>query len=319
MAAALQRQLLHACRLYTRLCPLERGKQRLHDFALRHFNPHAPLEFRLAPGIRIELDITDLLQSILFFRGVYERESMELWQEVIEPGDTVIDVGANIGLYTLLAAANVGKAGAVHAFEPAPQLFIRLLQNAQRNGLRNVRAHNIAVSDRCGAEKLYLAENSNRGKNSLCRDNAAAPDSAAQSICVASTALDDYLQRKGIRAIKAMKVDVEGAELRVFEGAQSVLARDDAPFLFFEASDLLSAGFGYTSIELKAHLRRLGYTVWRMRKRRLFPVADDESHRLEDLVALKPAHFARTAVRQRIRESNDVMPRRSDAATGSRD
>ena len=98
----------------------------------------------------------------------YEPETTGLLQRVIEPGMVVVDVGAHVGYYALLAAKRVGPQGKVYAFEPDPTNYALLLKNIELNGYRNILTTGEAVSDRVGTATLYLA-GLDTGRHSLFR------------------------------------------------------------------------------------------------------------------------------------------------------
>jgi FkbM family methyltransferase len=144
--------------------------------------------------------------------GTYEREQTRLFQEWIRPGDTVLDVGAHVGYYTLLASVLAGDNGTVWAFEPNPRNFRFLERHARINGRRNVRAEQAAVSDAEGSARFDFGTGSGTGH--LARGGA---------LEVRTVRLDDFCRRHGVRPA-AVKIDVEGAEGAVLEGARETLA-----------------------------------------------------------------------------------------------
>ena len=164
----------------------------------------------------------------------------------LKPGDTYVDVGANIGALALLAASKVGPSGYVHAFEAHPEIFRFLQGNIQLNGFSNISANNYAVADQPG--DLAFTDLHSDDQNSICQEG---------SIIVRANRLDDLLPVD--RPIALLKIDVEGAEKLVLDGAPQTLARTSA--IYFEYSDRMSAAFGYNLADLEELLLHAGFTV----------------------------------------------------------
>jgi FkbM family methyltransferase len=151
------------------------------------------------------------------------------FRDHIHPGDTVIDVGANIGIHTMLAAELVGRSGHVHAFEPDPQSMFYLMTNVNRNRLAGrVTLWSLAASDRSASAQLYL--DLKTARTTSLRANAYSPDTQIrQPIFVATAPLDDLITQPP----QFLKIDVEGAELAVLAGASRLLC-DYRPVLLVE-------------------------------------------------------------------------------------
>jgi FkbM family methyltransferase len=151
--------------------------------------------------------------------GTYEPEQTRLFEERLRAGDTVLDVGAHVGYYTLLSSVLVGPGGSVWAFEPNPQNAGFLRRHAQVNGCANVRVTEAAVSDEAGRARFDFGTGSGTGRLA-----------GGGALEVATVRLDDFVREHGI-APAAVKIDVEGGELRVLEGARDTLAAH-RPVLF---------------------------------------------------------------------------------------
>lgn len=151
--------------------------------------------------------------------GSYEPEQTRLFEEHVRPGSTVLDVGAHVGYYTVLSAVLAGEHGAVWAFEPNPNNAHFLRRHVEINGLRTVRVTEAAVSDANGTARFDFGSGSGTGH--LAEGGA---------VEVRTVRLDDFCAEHGI-APAAIKIDVEGAETSVLEGARATLARH-RPVLF---------------------------------------------------------------------------------------
>jgi FkbM family methyltransferase len=174
--------------------------------------------------------------------GTYEREQTRLFEHLLRPGGVVLDVGANVGYYTLLASVLVGDGGAVHAFEPEPRNAEFLRRHLRINGRRNVTVQQAAVSDRAGTARFTFGTGSGTGHLG-----------EAGTLEVRTLRLDDYCAEHGI-VPAAIKIDVEGAEMSVLAGACETLARH-RPVLFLSThgAEVHAASLGF--------LRGLGYQL----------------------------------------------------------
>jgi FkbM family methyltransferase len=148
----------------------------------------------------------------------------------VRPGDTVFDIGANIGLVTLHLSKLVGARGAVHAFEPNPNLVGFLEKMKQSNAASNIEIHASALGERAGVLTLNVPPG-NSGAASLLQDRNSAT-SVVHSVCVES--LDDVVDRRAIRSIRLMKIDVEGYEETVLKGATRTLRSLKPDAILFE-------------------------------------------------------------------------------------
>ncbi|HEV2736093.1 MAG TPA: FkbM family methyltransferase [Longimicrobiaceae bacterium] len=172
--------------------------------------------------------------------GTYEPEQTRLFAEHVRPGTTVLDVGAHVGYYTLLSAVLAGPAGSVWAFEPNPQNCAFLRRHLEINGCANARVTEAAVSDAAGRARFDFGRGSGTGH--LAGDGA---------LEVETVRLDDFVRERGI-APTAIKIDVEGAEVRVLDGGRDTLV-EHRPVLFLSTH---GAEVHRACMEL---LRTLGY------------------------------------------------------------
>jgi len=183
--------------------------------------------------------------------GWYERENIRFLQAWVRPGDTAIDVGANLGAYSISMAGAVGPAGRVLAFEPLEETFEWLRHNTAQ--WTNVTCFEIALSDR-SVESLPINVPLLFGhvpEPSLAGLDSRAVKSQRRNVRVAR--LDDY--RDLLNGLSFIKVDIEGHELAFLEGARSVLAQF-RPLVQFEANDIASQYAGFCRFASS-----LGYTV----------------------------------------------------------
>ncbi len=157
----------------------------------------------------------------------WEELTTEMFKKVVREGDTVLDLGANIGYFTLLAARLVGRSGRVFSFEPEPTNYNLLLKNIELNGYGNVVALQKAVSNTTGKVKLFL-DSKDTGAHSIYR-----PDGKSKFIEVEAVAPDDYFKDK-VNKIDVIKIDVEGAEMAALAGMDRILKENENLKMFVE-------------------------------------------------------------------------------------
>jgi FkbM family methyltransferase len=180
------------------------------------------------PGLRIEVhSLPDkYISSQIVETGEWEAFETEIVQHFLRPGDVFVDIGANIGWYTIVAASIVGVDGHVYAFEPAGDNFELAARNLIHNDLQNVTLEQMAISDRAGTDLLFLSTE-NLGDHRLF-----ASDEERSSQPVRATSLSEYFECKST-PIRMLKLDTQGSEARIFEGmpADFVRERDVAAIL----------------------------------------------------------------------------------------
>ena len=274
--------------------PFKRGKGVL----LRLFEPRLRKRdflIEIEPGVLIPGELDDWM-VLSFFTDAQRNLPLQLSRSLIRPGDMLIDVGANTGLWALGAAVRVGPAGTVHAFEPVPDNFVRLTRNLTLNNFANVLCQQLALADKSGHTVFYTATAGNSGIGSLEKRG-----EADRPIEIEMTTVDDYCAGHNISRVDLMKVDVEGAELLVFRGAERLLSADEAPIIMFETDEVLTARFGSSSTLIKSLLQQYGYDFYRYTGDRLEAVEVNElHHKQEDLFALKPFQIKRHRLLQRL-------------------
>jgi len=177
----------------------------------------------------------------------YAAEDREIVRTVVRPGDTVVDVGANIGFVALEAAAAAGPGGSVIAYEPHPRVFRFLSGNAALNPFPHLDLRGRAVGERAGSARITdgVADDQNR----VSSDGA--------GVDVPLVTLDDDLPPGPIRLLK---IDVEGFEVPVLRGAAGALQRTS--WIYVEVAEAHQARFGHAAAELLGLLSASGFELW---------------------------------------------------------
>jgi FkbM family methyltransferase len=232
------------------------GARSAYEFAYKRLVPQEPVAVE-CEGSWIYVDPRDIGVSLyLITEGVYEPRLTEFLEEALGPGMTVVDGGANVGYFTLLAAKLVGESGRVFAFEPEPRNFDFLRRSVERNDARNIVLTQSALSDRSGTAALFL-DRSNFGEPSFRESNVSEP---AGSVEVATVPLDEFLAKQADPHVDLIKLDTQGAEGLVLAGAERALG-NRALCLVMEFCPWGLRNMGTDPIELLEGLRGQGFEV----------------------------------------------------------
>lgn len=202
-----------------------------------------------------------------FYSGELDRKITWVCSRLVRPGDTVVDIGANLGLVTFALAAQVGPAGRVHAFEPNPEMCGLIERGIARNRLRNVQLHRTALGAEAG-ELTLSVPSGHAGSASLVEDRQSA-DSCRIRVPVQT--LTGAMEEREAEPVRLVKIDVEGFEPQVLEGARGFFARTPPDAVLFELWDngggnlgehptlqtLSEHGYGFFSIPKRLFRMRL--------------------------------------------------------------
>lgn len=212
--------------------------------AARHW-PWA-VKANIATGRTIYVDLRSSLGRGIYMKGEFDPNVFAPLHQVLRPGDIFLDIGANIGYYSMLALDLVGPSGQVHAFEvdERPLRCLRKTRRAQR--LSNLFIHTVAIGDRTGTANFYQDPDS--GHSHLTQNSGARR--------VAITTLDDWSNQVELPRVRAIKIDIEGAEILALHGARQFIAKH-RPVWVCEAWDSTASSPGGAAL----FLRDLGYRI----------------------------------------------------------
>ncbi|WP_148589315.1 FkbM family methyltransferase [Streptomyces sp. WAC01526] len=263
MSSTISETLATLGRGYVRDAPGALGKAAL---ATRYLNPwlrdHPRQRLvRTRFGAAMAVDTQDLIQRFVYLFGLWEPHMTHWLQRRLRPGDTYIDVGANVGYFSLLASQLVGEEGRVVAIEASPTFHARVLQHAEINGCSNLRTVNAAVADERKTVTLILASSSNMGAASIVPYGGP----AESTLDVEAYPLPQVLDADDIAGARVIKIDVEGAEGAVIRGLAPVLdkLRPDAE-ITVEVTPERMENLGDSADELLAIMREHGFHVYRL-------------------------------------------------------
>jgi FkbM family methyltransferase len=250
-------------------------------FAVERWGKHLagqPLSCRLFNGCAMMCELREHIQRQIYFFGAYEPIESYIVHHLIEPGMIVIDAGANVGQYTLVAAQRVGFSGQVHAFEPVPGNLELLERHVGINRFADrVKTNACALwDDECN---LSLNLGSDDLDENATNYSVSGQGAIARSVESRAVRLDDYVRLNNLDRLDLIKMDIEGAELHALRGARGVLEAY-RPTILMEINRARCRDVGYDPEEIWELLRPLGYSMRAI-------VADPaQCHRLESLRAL---------------------------------
>ncbi|MBC7227533.1 MAG: FkbM family methyltransferase [Thermoflexales bacterium] len=239
--------------------PYFKGKGLLALWTVRWLGGGAPLTMRLPNGSRVWIGNDQAGHALLpYCIGKYEHEFTQLFLRFLRqlgPGECVVDLGANVGYYAVMAAWQLRhfEGSLVFAFEPNPHAFKHLRSNKTLNGLNNLVAVQQAVGNQTGWITLYI------NPNGITFGSLQPYLSHLVEQCeVQMTTLDEFLSQYPMSRIGLIKMDIEGAELLALQGAKKTLEKF-RPVIFYEENEAAYNAFGYTVAELRSFLQELGY------------------------------------------------------------
>lgn len=195
--------------------------------------PDVPVACSTTHGVDIVLEPFEDkgVERSIFTTGSYEPGTLGVIESALKQGDRFLDIGANVGLMSLVAARCVGPSGRVDSFEPLPEIRNLLSQSITLNGFNNVVLHDFALGSAPAQMTIYRHPEVNRGSASLAWSN-----DVGAATTVNIQPLDDIAYRDTDQPIRMIKIDVEGWELEVLRGASAVLTRHPQPVVCIEFS-----------------------------------------------------------------------------------
>jgi FkbM family methyltransferase len=244
-----KRALLRSWPLLTRVVP---RRHRAHRFS----------------GGRIYLDVAESPMMLARALGLYEIEKNEALRAFLRPGSVFVDIGGNKGDFALLAGKLVGPSGRVFVFEPAPSNCEWIERSIALNGYRSIELLPIALGDREGEITLHLSRVS--GHHSVIGPRS---DGTGAAVRVPVRTLDSVLAERGAPRVDVLKIDVEGADMAVLQGATRTLSANRELVLLLDVHPQL----GVDALALCALLRSLGFGLYALQRpfdRPLEPRAD---------------------------------------------
>ncbi|MBU8540743.1 FkbM family methyltransferase [Falsiroseomonas tokyonensis] len=216
---------------------------------------------------RLIVPVQDFIGAAVHSFGDLDPKVTWVVRRILRPGDTALDIGANLGLVAVAMADAVGPQGRVEAFEPQPRFAALARRSAALNGFRHLTIHDVALGRRDATVQLHIPRH-NKGTASIAR-----VEGAEDVIEVPQRAAGAMLASLGLGPIRLLKIDVEGYEPEVLGGAEAYLRRNPPDAILFELNEYAGA---FHDQPLVGQLASLGYRfaeipkcLWRMRLRQV--------------------------------------------------
>lgn len=203
---------------------------------------------------KLLLDKDDVAMSGYLALGSYEPETIRIFKESLEEGATVVDIGTNIGYYTIIAGKKVGPKGKVFGYEPNMDSFNLLQRNILINNFENITSINLALSNILGERTLYFGDNK-------CTHSFADNRKTGKNEVVSTDTLDNSLKKYGSPKIDVIKMDIEGAEILALEGMAETIERSPRLTIFTELYPKAIRRLGRSPVEFLEKMRDFGFSI----------------------------------------------------------
>jgi FkbM family methyltransferase len=204
--------------------------------------------------LTVYLDLCDY-HWLIVCGEIRPSDESRIIEACLSPGDTFLDMGANHGSFSLIAAKAVGPSGVVAAFEPQPRLASLIRRSFDANGFSHATVHEIACSDREDVSEFYIPW---LDSGSAGMSERYAAQSSHQRIRVRTARFDEAIDWKSYPGNVFVKLDIEGSELAFFSGAEVMIVTRQ-PIILFEINPTATQASGYSVEDLLDRLSRLGY------------------------------------------------------------
>jgi|SRR5579862_8365568 len=216
------------------------------------------------PGIKFFL-YKDNILSKLIYNG-FEEDEISFIHSYLETGDYFFDIGANVGLFSLIAASKIGKEGKIFSFEPTPSTYNKLLENIGLNKFENITPINIGLSDKEEYLKLKISDLGYDAWNTFAPSN---DIKVLEEVIVPVKSLDDVIKEYSIDfgKVSLIKIDVEGWEKFVLNGATSLIASENAPVFLMEFTESNTFNAGYLCQDLYDLMEGYGFKWYSYNKK----------------------------------------------------
>lgn len=245
-----------AARRLIQMYNLPRGKDRLYLILRSALKLPRRMVIDLECSLRLNCDLDEFLQRWLYCNGLDADPDFVVMRNILRPNDRFVDVGANIGVCSLIGSIAVGEEGIVYAVEALPSTLTLLEENLALNEVRNVRILPVAMTDHDGEVFFYGSTNGNLGASSLSNE-----DLEGVPVSVPARTLDSLMAEGTVAGCDVLKIDIEGAELLALRGMQKLFEEHPPRAVMIEVSEPLLKHFSRAPKDLIDFFSGYGY-VW---------------------------------------------------------
>lgn len=227
-----------------------------------------PFKVKLLNGKKINIYPEGQIAFGIFTK-TFEKRETDFFQRVIKPGMTVVDAGANIGLYSLIASQIVGSDGNIFSFEPSSETFQRLLSNIKQNKCNNIKPFNFGLGDKTNQRLIlrqdegyqdaerYLVPNNEEPEDKFVNVN-----KLKKSEEIMIETLDECLKKDGIQKIDFLKIDTEGFEYYILKGAINTILNNPEIIILMECTDLGTSRAKTSQQEVYTFLKNFNLNIF---------------------------------------------------------
>ena len=218
---------------------------------------------RKVNGLTFEFDLLIDKYMLNTYFGVWQSEIINTLLKYLKKEGIFIDVGANIGYITVIAAGIVGKKGEVYSFEPIPRYFKRLQKVALTNKEFNINTYNFALGNTIGVAEINLPEVNNIGNNSMV-PGLIKDQEIKEIVKINVRRLDDFILNENLKKISLIKIDVEGYEFEVLKGLTKFFEqeKENLPPIIVEITPRAYELMGYSLEELEIFMNKYSYHAY---------------------------------------------------------
>lgn len=231
----------------------------------KYLRAKAPFVVDLSYGIRMGIYPRNEECRAIYVRGIYDPNQLVALKTLLPKGGVFIDVGANMGYFSVFAAKIVGDKGRVIAIEPSSREFNRLGHNLKLNRLKNASAHRLAITDKIGKARISIATDERSSLNTMGYEFSVKGVEKIKTEEVDSTTLDNFLKVARITKIDLIKLDVEGSEIRALKGAAKSIEKFHPIIILGTNKDALNVCDGNLA-QLDDLIKKLHYVAYYIAK-----------------------------------------------------
>ncbi len=233
-----------------------------------------PTIVELVPGRKIICYPDSSSGGLIVYKRLFDYEEMQYLLKHLKKESTFIDIGANIGDYSLIASSIITKR-TIHTFEPFHSVLARLKENIALNKINNITIHEEVVSDKDGYEYFDLESESEVNHITYTKTEA--------SLKLKCIKLDTFAERNKLSMINFLKVDVEGAEMKALKGAERLLSEHKVKTILLELNKNNQV-FGTTNLEIVRYLHTFGYKLYQIKEGKLLPLKKVDNNSIINII-----------------------------------
>jgi FkbM family methyltransferase len=216
------------------------------------------LNYKYDEDFRITLQPNEGASRLTYYFGVSEPELFRVYDEFIRPKMTIVDAGANIGLHSLFFSKRIGEEGKIYAFEPAREIFRRMIEHIRNNRVTNIEGLCLALGAKQGSAEVV--DNKEDTSRTFVRSS---PSNSGEIPTAVVETLDAFAEVRGLERIDFLKIDVEGFESEILEGALSLLTHQAIKVIQIELDERSLDRAGSKKSAVVSLLTKKGYSLCR--------------------------------------------------------